>query len=60
MGGDKSKGGGAGRVPGVGWVNGHHKENGTEKMTLFEMVKMGKSATQVGDGLVLQNLFDSV
>uniref|UniRef100_A0A8C7YJ15 Cohesin subunit SA n=1 Tax=Oryzias sinensis TaxID=183150 RepID=A0A8C7YJ15_9TELE len=46
MGGDKSKGGGAGRVPGVGWVNGHHKENGTETMTLFEMVKMGKSATQ--------------
>ncbi|XP_024121856.1 cohesin subunit SA-2a isoform X1 [Oryzias melastigma] len=46
MGGDKSKGGGAGRAPGVGWVNGHHKENGTDMMTLFEMVKMGKSATQ--------------
>lgn len=56
MGGDKSKGGGAGRAPGVGWVNGHHKENGTDMMTLFEMVKMGKSATQVGDRLVLHLL----
>lgn len=46
--GDKAKGGGAGRVPGLGWVNGHHQENGMENMTLFEVVKMGKSATQVG------------
>lgn len=45
--GDKAKGGGAGRVPGLGWVNGHHQENGMENMTLFEVVKMGKSATQV-------------
>lgn len=45
--GDKAKGGGAGRVPG-GWVNGHHQENGMDNMTLFEVVKMGKSATQVG------------
>uniref|UniRef100_A0A7N8Y760 Cohesin subunit SA n=1 Tax=Mastacembelus armatus TaxID=205130 RepID=A0A7N8Y760_9TELE len=44
--GDKAKSGGAGRVPGVGWVNGHHQENGMENMTLFEVVKMGKSATQ--------------
>uniref|UniRef100_A0A7N8X6F3 Cohesin subunit SA n=1 Tax=Mastacembelus armatus TaxID=205130 RepID=A0A7N8X6F3_9TELE len=41
-----AKSGGAGRVPGVGWVNGHHQENGMENMTLFEVVKMGKSATQ--------------
>uniref|UniRef100_A0A3Q0SG09 Cohesin subunit SA n=1 Tax=Amphilophus citrinellus TaxID=61819 RepID=A0A3Q0SG09_AMPCI len=27
-------------------VNGHHQENGMENMTLFEVVKMGKSATQ--------------
>lgn len=46
--GDKAKGGGAGRVPGLGRVNGHHQENGMENMTLFEMVKLGKSATQVG------------
>uniref|UniRef100_A0A4W6FRV4 Cohesin subunit SA n=1 Tax=Lates calcarifer TaxID=8187 RepID=A0A4W6FRV4_LATCA len=44
--GDKAKGGGGGRVPGLGWVNGHHQENGMENMTLFEVVKMGKSATQ--------------
>uniref|UniRef100_A0A669BXC8 Cohesin subunit SA n=1 Tax=Oreochromis niloticus TaxID=8128 RepID=A0A669BXC8_ORENI len=36
----------AGRVTGPGWVNGHHQENGMENMTLFEVVKMGKSATQ--------------
>lgn len=46
--GDKAKGGGAGRVPGLGRVNGRHQENGMENMTLFEMVKLGKSATQVG------------
>lgn len=44
--GDKAKGGGDGR--GSGWVNGHHQENGMENMTLFEVVKAGKSATQVG------------
>uniref|UniRef100_A0A8D0AUH7 Cohesin subunit SA n=1 Tax=Sander lucioperca TaxID=283035 RepID=A0A8D0AUH7_SANLU len=44
--GDKAKGGGAGRTPGLGRVNGHHQENGMENMTLFEVVKMGKSATQ--------------
>uniref|UniRef100_A0A665X0T0 Cohesin subunit SA n=1 Tax=Echeneis naucrates TaxID=173247 RepID=A0A665X0T0_ECHNA len=44
--GDKAKGGGAGRGPGAGWMNGHHRENGMETMTLFEVVKMGKSATQ--------------
>uniref|UniRef100_A0A8C4IMY7 Cohesin subunit SA n=1 Tax=Dicentrarchus labrax TaxID=13489 RepID=A0A8C4IMY7_DICLA len=44
--GDKAKGGGAGRLPGLGRVNGHHQENGMENMTLFEVVKMGKSATQ--------------
>uniref|UniRef100_A0A3B3Y4F2 Cohesin subunit SA n=1 Tax=Poecilia mexicana TaxID=48701 RepID=A0A3B3Y4F2_9TELE len=27
-------------------VNGHHQENGTENMSLFEVVKMGRSATQ--------------
>uniref|UniRef100_A0A3B4XPM8 Cohesin subunit SA n=1 Tax=Seriola lalandi dorsalis TaxID=1841481 RepID=A0A3B4XPM8_SERLL len=43
---DKAKGGGAGRGPGLGWVNGHHQENGMENMTLFEVIKMGKSATQ--------------
>uniref|UniRef100_A0A8C2ZEQ5 Cohesin subunit SA n=1 Tax=Cyclopterus lumpus TaxID=8103 RepID=A0A8C2ZEQ5_CYCLU len=42
--GDKAKGGGAGRAPGLGRVNGHYQENGME--TLFEVVKMGKSATQ--------------
>ncbi|MCJ8750420.1 hypothetical protein PDJAM_G00264890, partial [Pangasius djambal] len=30
-----------------GRVNGHHQENGTENLTLFEIVKLGKSATQV-------------
>ncbi|XP_023198274.1 cohesin subunit SA-2-like isoform X1 [Xiphophorus maculatus] len=44
--GDKVKGGGAGRVSGAGWVNGHHQENGTDNMSLFEVVKMGRSATQ--------------
>ncbi|XP_058482762.1 cohesin subunit SA-2a isoform X1 [Solea solea] len=44
--GDKAKGGGAGRGLGLGWMNGHHQENGMEKMTLFEVVKTGKSATQ--------------
>uniref|UniRef100_A0A3Q3AZ93 Cohesin subunit SA n=1 Tax=Kryptolebias marmoratus TaxID=37003 RepID=A0A3Q3AZ93_KRYMA len=34
------------RVPGAGWVNGHHQENGMENMTLFEVVKIGRSATQ--------------
>lgn len=46
--GDKAKGGGAGRGAGIGRVNGHHQENGVENMTLFEVVKLGKSATQVG------------
>uniref|UniRef100_M4ABB0 Cohesin subunit SA n=1 Tax=Xiphophorus maculatus TaxID=8083 RepID=M4ABB0_XIPMA len=27
-------------------VNGHHQENGTDNMSLFEVVKMGRSATQ--------------
>lgn len=45
--GDKARGGAAGRVPGFGRVNGHHQENGMENMTLFEVVKLGKSATQV-------------
>uniref|UniRef100_A0A3B4YZD0 Cohesin subunit SA n=1 Tax=Stegastes partitus TaxID=144197 RepID=A0A3B4YZD0_9TELE len=44
--GERAKGGGAGTLPGAGWVNGHHRENGMENMTLFEVVKMGKSATQ--------------
>uniref|UniRef100_A0A3Q3X0P1 Cohesin subunit SA n=1 Tax=Mola mola TaxID=94237 RepID=A0A3Q3X0P1_MOLML len=44
--GDKARGGAAGRVPGFGRVNGHHQENGMENMTLFEVVKLGKSATQ--------------
>ncbi|KAM4726572.1 cohesin subunit SA-2-like [Anableps anableps] len=44
--GDKTKGGGAGRVAGAGWVNGHHQENGMENMSLFEVVKIGRSATQ--------------
>uniref|UniRef100_H3D2L2 Cohesin subunit SA n=1 Tax=Tetraodon nigroviridis TaxID=99883 RepID=H3D2L2_TETNG len=41
---DRAKGGGAARVPGR--VNGHHQENGMEIMSLFEVVKLGKSATQ--------------
>lgn len=53
--GDKAKGGGAGRVTGPGWVNGHHQENGMENMTLFEVVKMGKSATQVGARILIFN-----
>ncbi|KAM8835623.1 cohesin subunit SA-2-like [Synchiropus picturatus] len=40
--GEKSRSGGAVR----GWVNGHHQENGKENMSLFEVVKTGKSATQ--------------
>uniref|UniRef100_A0AAQ4Q6W7 Cohesin subunit SA n=1 Tax=Gasterosteus aculeatus aculeatus TaxID=481459 RepID=A0AAQ4Q6W7_GASAC len=44
--GDKAKGGAAWRAPGLGRVNGHYQENGMENMTLFEVVKMGKSATQ--------------
>ena len=28
-------------------MNGHHQHNGVENMTLFEVVKAGKSATQV-------------
>ncbi|CAB1352655.1 unnamed protein product [Coregonus sp. 'balchen'] len=43
--GDKGKGGAA-KCVGLGRVNGHHQENGMESMTLFEVVKMGKSATQ--------------
>ncbi|KAI4891786.1 hypothetical protein NFI96_027417, partial [Prochilodus magdalenae] len=27
-------------------VNGHHQENGMENLSLFEIVKLGKSATQ--------------
>uniref|UniRef100_A0A6Q2WUZ8 Cohesin subunit SA n=1 Tax=Esox lucius TaxID=8010 RepID=A0A6Q2WUZ8_ESOLU len=37
---------GAAKGAGLGRVNGHHRENGMENMTLFEVVKMGKSATQ--------------
>uniref|UniRef100_A0A4W5JWA4 Cohesin subunit SA n=1 Tax=Hucho hucho TaxID=62062 RepID=A0A4W5JWA4_9TELE len=43
--GEKGKGGAA-KGAGLGRVNGHHQENGRENMTLFEVVKMGKSATQ--------------
>uniref|UniRef100_A0A8C8H480 Cohesin subunit SA n=1 Tax=Oncorhynchus tshawytscha TaxID=74940 RepID=A0A8C8H480_ONCTS len=43
--GEKGKGGAA-KGAGLGRVNGHHQENGMENMTLFEVVKMGKSATQ--------------
>jgi cohesin complex subunit SA-1/2 len=45
--GEKGKGVAA-KGAGLGRVNGHHQENGMENMTLFEVVKMGKSATQVG------------
>lgn len=45
--GEKAKGAGTGRVAGTGWVNGHHQENMMENMTLFEVVKIGRSATQV-------------
>lgn len=41
--GDKSKGG-----KGAGRINGHHQENGMENMMLFEVVKLGRSAMQVG------------
>ncbi|XP_056141356.1 cohesin subunit SA-2-like [Lampris incognitus] len=44
--GDKVRGWGGGKTPGHGWVNGHHQENGVENMSLFEVVKMGKSASQ--------------
>lgn len=30
-----------------GRVNGHHQENDMENLNLFEIVKLGKSATQV-------------
>jgi len=30
-----------------GRVNGHHQENDMENLSLFEIVKLGKSATQV-------------
>uniref|UniRef100_A0A4W5P0N1 STAG2 cohesin complex component n=1 Tax=Hucho hucho TaxID=62062 RepID=A0A4W5P0N1_9TELE len=43
--GEKGKGVGA-KGAGLGRMNGHHQENGMESMTLFEVVKMGKSATQ--------------
>lgn len=45
---DRAKGGATARVPAHGRVNGHHQENGMEIMSLFEVVKLGKSATQVG------------
>ncbi|XP_030638128.1 cohesin subunit SA-2 [Chanos chanos] len=41
--GEKGKGSGA---KGQGRVNGHHQENGMENLSLFEVVKLGKSATQ--------------
>uniref|UniRef100_A0A4W4FEX3 Cohesin subunit SA n=1 Tax=Electrophorus electricus TaxID=8005 RepID=A0A4W4FEX3_ELEEL len=40
---EKVKGAG---VRAQGRVNGHHQENGTENLSLFEIVKLGKSATQ--------------
>lgn len=58
---DRAKGGGAGRAPRHGRINGHHQENGMETMSLFEVVKLGKSATQVGEhsvgGLYPRSLF---
>lgn len=45
--GDKAKSRGAGRASDVGRVNGHSQENGVENVTLFEVVKQGRSATQV-------------
>lgn len=44
--GEKGKGSG-GKSGGQNRVNGHHHENGMENLSLFEMVKMGKSAMQV-------------
>lgn len=35
------------QVRAQGRVNGHHQENGMENLSLFEIVKLGKSATQV-------------
>ncbi|XP_012675064.2 cohesin subunit SA-2-like isoform X2 [Clupea harengus] len=43
--GEKGKGSG-GKSGGQNRVNGHHHENGMENLSLFEMVKMGKSAMQ--------------
>uniref|UniRef100_A0AAY4ARS7 Cohesin subunit SA n=1 Tax=Denticeps clupeoides TaxID=299321 RepID=A0AAY4ARS7_9TELE len=43
--GEKGKGT-AGKVGGQGRVNGHHQENGMENLSLFEVVRLGKSATQ--------------
>lgn len=45
--GDKAKSRGAGRAGDIGRVNGHSQENGVENVTLFEVVKQGRSATQV-------------
>lgn len=45
--GDKGKSPSAGRAGDVGRVNGHSQENGVENVTLFEVVKQGRSATQV-------------
>ncbi|XP_075876525.1 cohesin subunit SA-2-like isoform X1 [Nelusetta ayraudi] len=44
--GDKGKSPSAGRAGDVGRVNGHSQENGVENVTLFEVVKQGRSATQ--------------
>lgn len=41
--GEKGKG-----AKGAGRINGHHQENGMENMMLFEVVKLGRSAMQVG------------
>lgn len=38
---------------GLGRMNGHHQENGMENMMLFEVVKLGKSAMQVGVAFVM-------
>ncbi|XP_041949814.1 cohesin subunit SA-2a [Alosa sapidissima] len=43
--GEKGKGS-AGKGGGQNRVNGHHQENGMENLTLFEVVKLGKSAMQ--------------
>lgn len=45
-GGEKGKGSG-GKGGGQNRVNGHHQENGMENLSLFEVVKLGKSAMQV-------------
>lgn len=44
--GEKGKGLG-GKGTGPNRVNGHHQENGMENLSLFEVVKLGKSAMQV-------------